>query len=107
MIFMAWRNEQLLQWKRSLKLQHGGYLFDIEMMTHRAVSRDVLGTLVFEMVNFSNRHRGCLGVRKLRVFNTSHPLKTYSVESKRKVMIANLLLASIILIQWKLLSYFE
>ena len=92
--------------KRTLKLQHGGYLFDIELMTHRAVSGDFLGTLFFEIVIFSYRHRGSLGVRKLRVFNTSDPLKTYSVESKREVMIANLLLARIIT-QWKLLSYFE
>ena len=47
----------------------------------RAISREFLGTLFFEMVIFSYRQHGCLGVRKLKVFNTSDPLETYSVES--------------------------
>ena len=76
-----------------------------------------LGTPFFEMVIFPYRHHGCLGVRKLRVFNISDPLRTYFVESnkkriilnasKREGMIVNLLLESIISTQWKLLSYFE
>ena len=47
----------------------------------RAVSRDFLGKLFFEMVIFPYRHHVCLGVRKLIVLNTSDPVKTYSVES--------------------------
>ena len=39
----------------------------------------LLGALFFEMVISSCRHRGCLRVKKLRVFKTSDPLKTYSV----------------------------
>ena len=47
----------------------------------RAVSRDLLGIPFFKMVIFPYRHHGCLGVRKLQVFNSTNPLKTYSVES--------------------------
>ena len=46
----------------------------------RTVSKDFLGTPYFKMVNFPYRHHGSLEVKKLRVFNTSDPLKTYSVE---------------------------
>ena len=83
-------------------------------------SEIVLGTPFFEMVIFPHQHRGCLRVRKLRVFKISDPLKLFCGvrtciiyktiifnASKREGMIANLLLASIISTQWKLLSYFE
>ena len=50
----------------------------IVLLSHiRAISRDVLG----KMVIVPYRHHGFLGVRRLRVFNTSDPLKTYSVQS--------------------------
>ena len=39
------------------------------------------GHRFFEIVIFPYRHHGCVGVKKLRVFNTSDPLKSYSVES--------------------------
>ena len=39
------------------------------------------GTPFFKVMIFPYRHHGCLRVRKLRVFNTSDLLKTYSVES--------------------------
>ena len=96
-----------LKIKKILKLRVCLAMCDLLVDTRhqsRALSRDFLRTTFFEMVLFSYRHRGCLGVRKVWVFNTSDPLTTYSVESKREVMI---LLASIISTQWKLLSYFE
>ena len=40
----------------------------------KAESRDFLGTPFFKMVIFPYRHHGCLGVRKLWVFNTSDSL---------------------------------
>ena len=47
----------------------------------RAVSRDFLGALFFEMVIFPYQHCGCLQVQIFRAFKTSDPLKCYSVES--------------------------
>ena len=42
---------------------------------------ETFGTSIFEMVIFPYRHCGCLRVRKLQVFKTSDPLKSYFVES--------------------------
>ena len=87
---------------------------------YRAVFRYFLGTPFFEIVIFPYQRHGCLRVRKLQVFKTSDPLKLFCGvrtcirykaiifnASKQEGMIANLLLASIISTQWKLLIYFE
>ena len=44
------------------------------------VPRYFLGTPIFKMLIFPYRYRGCLEVRKLWVFKTSNPLKTYFVK---------------------------
>ena len=93
------------------------------------MSRDFLRKSFFETVIFPYQDNGCLGVRKLRVFNISSPQKTNSVESNtsheyrikrssrtwiiyRKItlnaskpngMIANLLMPGILSTQCKLL----
>ena len=64
--------------KRSQNCQVAGKWID-----PRVVSREFLGTSFFESVISPYRHHGCLGVRKLWVFNTSDLLKAYSVESNR------------------------
>ena len=63
------------------------FIFTIFVSMSRAVSREFLGTPFFEMVIFPYRHHGCLGVRQLRVFNSSNLLKTYSVESNTLTLV--------------------
>ena len=49
--------------------------------SHGAISRDPEIFWEHCFLIFPYRHHDCLGVRKLQFFNTSDPLKTYSVES--------------------------
>lgn len=111
--------------------------FEDALVTSRIIPRVFLGVLIFEMVIFPCRFHGCLQVKKCfekNCLQTSNCLKAYSegeifnitsiyyIHSNRNFMIykkkpivvkmersivANLLLASIMSAQWKLLNYVQ
>ena len=75
LVVYTWKLLKLFLSFHCSKLFAATYLCNI-----KTVPRCFLGTPIFKMVIFPYQYRGFLGIRKLWVFKTSNPVKTYRVK---------------------------